>query len=63
MNARANTCTRSSDTDAAVYWLNGARPPTTMRISTTAAGTIEPSVREREHECPATLLAELDRHE
>ena len=23
VNARANTCTQSSDTDAAVYWLNG----------------------------------------
>ena len=25
MNARANTCTQSSDTDAAVYWINGAK--------------------------------------
>ena len=25
VNARANTCSRSSDTDAAVYWLNGAK--------------------------------------
>ena len=25
VNARANTCTQSSDTDAAVYWLNGAK--------------------------------------
>ena len=25
VNARANTCTRSSDSDAAVYWLNGAQ--------------------------------------
>ena len=25
VNARANTCSRSSDTDAAVYWLNGTK--------------------------------------
>ena len=25
VNARANTCTQSSDTDAAVYWINGAK--------------------------------------
>ena len=25
MNARANTCTQSSDTDAEVYWINGAK--------------------------------------
>ena len=25
VNARVNTCTRSSSTDAAVYWLNGAK--------------------------------------
>ena len=25
VNARANTCTQSSDTDAVVYWLNGAK--------------------------------------
>ena len=60
VNARVNTCTQSSDTDAAVYWLNGDKAAADYADfyngswdNPNAPGTRAGA------DCPVTLLAEL----